>query len=47
MNKMIKVLKGKNIRMANVLKIGSVTEPEKLSVHDSLVGPVVELWLNR
>ena len=31
----------------NVLKIGPVTEPKKLSVHGSLVGPVVELRLNR
>ena len=31
----------------NVLKIGLVTESEKLSVHGSLVGPVVEPWLNR
>ena len=31
----------------NVLKIGPMTEPEKLPVHDSLVGPVVEPPLNR
>ena len=30
-----------------VLKTGSVTEPEKLSVHGSLVGLVVEPRLNR
>ena len=33
--------------LANVLKTGSVTEPEKLPVHGSLVGPVVKLRLNR
>ena len=31
----------------NVLKIGPVTEPKKLPVHDSLVEPMVELRLNR
>ena len=31
---------------SNVLKTGPVTEPEKLPVHGSLVGSVVELWLN-
>ena len=31
----------------NVLKIGPVTEPEKLPVHGSLVEPVVEPRLNR
>ena len=31
----------------NVLKTGPVTEPEKLPVHGSLVGPMVEPWLNR
>ena len=31
----------------NVLKTEPVTEPEKLPVHGSLVGPVVEPWLNR
>ena len=31
----------------NVLKTRPVTEPEKLSVHGSLVGLVVEPWLNR
>ena len=31
----------------NVLKIGPVTELEKLPVHGSLVGPMVEPWLNR
>ena len=31
----------------NVLKTGSVTEPEKLPVHGSLVGPVVEPLLSR
>ena len=31
----------------NVLKTGPVIEPEKLPVHGSLVGPVVESWLNR
>ena len=31
----------------NVLKIGPVTESEKLPVHGSLVGPMVEPWLNR
>ena len=33
--------------LINVLKTGPVTEPEKLPVHGSLVGPVVEPWLNR
>ena len=33
--------------IANVLKTELVIEPEKLSVHDSLVRPVVEPWLNR
>ena len=28
--------------MTNVLKTGPVTEPEKLPVHGSLVGPAVE-----
>ena len=32
---------------SNVLKIGSITESEKLSVHSSLVGPVVEPRSNR
>ena len=32
---------------SNVLKIGPVIEPEKLPVHGSLVGPVVEPGLNR
>ena len=32
--------------IVNVLKTGPVTEPEKLPVHGSLVGPMVELWLN-
>ena len=36
-----------NCPLNNVLKTGPVTEPEKLSVHGSLVGPVVEPWLNR
>ena len=31
----------------NVLKTGPMTEPEKLSVHGSQVGPVVEPLLNR
>ena len=31
----------------NVLKTGPVTEPKKLPVHDSLVGPMVEPRLNR
>ena len=31
----------------NVLKTRPVTESEKLSVHSSLVGPVVERRLNR
>ena len=31
----------------NVLKTGPVIEPEKLPVHDSLVGTVVEPRLNR
>ena len=31
----------------NVIKTGPVTEPEKLLVHGSLVGPVVEPQLNR
>ena len=31
----------------NVLKIGLVIESEKLSIHDSLVRPVVEPRLNR
>ena len=31
----------------NVLKTGPITESEKLSVQGSLVGPVVESWLNR
>ena len=30
----------------NVLKTGPVTEPEKLSVHGLLVGPVVKPRLN-
>ena len=34
-------------RLINVLKTGSVTEPEKLLVHGSLIGLTVELWLNR
>ena len=33
--------------LCNVLKTGPVAEPEKLPVHGSLVGPVVEPWLNR
>ena len=33
--------------LSNVLKTGSETEPENLSGHGSLVGPVVEPWLNR
>ena len=33
--------------LSNVLKTGPVTELEKLSGHGSLVGPVVEPWLNR
>ena len=33
--------------LSNVLKTGSVTEPEKSPGHGSLVGPVVEPWLNR
>ena len=32
--------------LINVLKIGPVTEPEKLPVHGSLIGPVVEPRLN-
>ena len=28
--------------LSNVLKIGSVTESKKLSIHGSLVGPTVE-----
>ena len=35
------------LEKGNVLKTGPVTEPEKLSVHGSLVKPVVEPWLNR
>ena len=31
----------------NVLKTGPVTKPEKLPVHGSLVGPVVEPLLNQ
>ena len=31
----------------NVLKTGPMTEPEKLPIHGSLVGPVVEPRLNR
>ena len=34
------------VMITNVLKIGPMTEPEKLSVHGSLVGPVVEPRLN-
>ena len=34
------------IFISNVLKTGLETEPEKLSVHGSLVGPVVEPWSN-
>ena len=26
----------------NVLKTGSVIEPEKLPIHDSLIGPMIE-----
>ena len=37
----------KTLVITNVLKTGPVTEPEKLPVHGSLVGPVVEPWLNR
>ena len=33
--------------MSNVLKTGSVVEPEKLPVHGSLIGPAVEPLLNR
>ena len=33
--------------VSNVLKIGLMTEPEKLPVHGSLVEPVVEPRLNR
>ena len=35
------------VMTTNVLKTEPVTEPEKLSVHGSLVGPVVKPWLNR
>ena len=38
---------GLNTILDNVLKTGPVTEPEKLPVHDSLVGSVVEPRLNR
>ena len=31
----------------NILKIGSITELEKLSIHGLLIEPVVESWLNR
>ena len=31
----------------NVLKTGPMTEPEKLPVHGSLVGPMVKPRLNR
>ena len=37
----------KILDISNVLKTGPVAEPEKLPVHGSLVGPVVEPWLNR
>ena len=33
--------------LSNVLKTGPVTESEKLPGHGSLVGPVVEPWLNQ
>ena len=33
--------------LSNVLKTGPVVEPKKLPGHGSLVGPVVEPWLNR
>ena len=33
--------------VSNVLKTGQVNESEKLPGHGSLVGPVVEPWLNR
>ena len=36
-----------NMGSTNVLKIGPVAESEKLPIHGSLVGPVVEPWLNR
>ena len=32
---------------SNVLKTGLMTESEKLPIHGSLIGPVVEPWLNR
>ena len=38
---------GTQYKNSNVLKTGPVTEAEKLSVHGSLVGPVVEPRLNR
>ena len=38
---------GHGTKINNVLKTGPVTEPEKLPVHGSLVGPVVEPRLNR
>ena len=33
--------------LLNVLKIGPIIESEKLSVHDLLVEPTIEPWLNR
>ena len=38
---------GRELNKNNVLKIGLMTEPEKLPVHDSLVGSAVESLLNR
>ena len=38
---------GRELDKNNVLKIGLMTEPEKLPVHDSLVGSAVESLLNR
>ena len=38
---------GLYIVLFNVLKTGPVIEREKLSVHGSLVGPMMEPWLNR
>ena len=39
--------RNEGVLFSNVLKTGPVAEPEKLPVHGSLVGPVVEPWLNR
>ena len=38
---------GPRVIKTNVLKTGPVTKPEKLSVHSSLVGPMVEPRLTR